>query len=128
MRIYLEVEIRRVMCRRCGKVKREKLAWLADSYWNLQVIAGKVGRSEVIPLYHRLYSSVAPDFEGENLEIIKAVQKVVRIIGERGMWVIDRGGDRGQLYEFFLNRSLRFLIRLKGDRHLLYRGREIIVL
>jgi hypothetical protein len=47
---------------------------LADGYWNLQVIAGEVGRSEVLPLYHRLYSSVAPDFEVENLEIIKAVR------------------------------------------------------
>lgn len=98
---------------------------LADGYWNMHVIAGESGRSEVIPLYHRLYSSQAPDFEGENLEIIKAVQTVVRAIGQRGVWVIDRGGDRGQLYEFFLNRSLRFLIRLNGDRHLIYRGRKI---
>ena len=98
---------------------------LADGYWMMQVIAGEAGRSEVIPLYHRLYSSVAPDFEGENLEIIKAVQTVVRGVGDRGTWVVDRGGDRGKLYEFFLNRSLPFLIRLKGDRHLVYRGRKI---
>ncbi|MDE2142712.1 MAG: transposase family protein, partial [Elusimicrobia bacterium] len=31
MRIYLELEIRRVDCRSCGKVKQEKLAWLADN-------------------------------------------------------------------------------------------------
>jgi len=98
---------------------------LADGYWNMQVIAGEAGRSEVIPLYHRLYSNVAPDFESENFEIIKAVQRVVRGVGDRGTWVIDRGGDRGQLYEFFLNRSLSFLIRLRGDRHLVYRGRKI---
>jgi len=30
-RIYLEVEVRRVECRVCGKVKREKLDWLADN-------------------------------------------------------------------------------------------------
>lgn len=98
---------------------------LTDGYWMMQVIAGEAGRSEVIPLYHRLYSSQAPDFEGENLEIIKAVQTVVRGVGDRGTWVIDRGGDRGKLFEFFLNRSLHFLIRLKGDRHLVYRGRKI---
>ena len=98
---------------------------LTDGYWMMQVIAGEAGRSEVIPLYHRLYSSQAPDFEGENLEIIKAVQTVVRGVGDRGTWVIDRGGDRGKLFEFFLNRSLHFLIRLKGDRHLVHRGRKI---
>ncbi|MBU4320662.1 MAG: transposase family protein [Nitrospinae bacterium] len=30
-RIYLEVEVRRVRCKRCGKVKREKLPWLANN-------------------------------------------------------------------------------------------------
>ncbi|MBE7443877.1 MAG: transposase family protein [Planctomycetia bacterium] len=30
-RIYLEVEVRRVLCRKCGKVKQEKLEWLADN-------------------------------------------------------------------------------------------------
>src|SRR5712692_3768136 len=27
LRIYLEVEVRRVACRRCGQVKQERLAW-----------------------------------------------------------------------------------------------------
>ena len=30
-RIYLEFELRRVWCRRCGAVKQEGLPWLADS-------------------------------------------------------------------------------------------------
>ena len=30
-RIYLEIEIRRIDCKRCGKVKQEKLDWLADN-------------------------------------------------------------------------------------------------
>ena len=30
-RVYLEIEIRRVHCRSCGKVKRERLDFLADN-------------------------------------------------------------------------------------------------
>src|SRR5258706_6037358 len=30
-RIFLELEVRRVDCRRCGKVKRERLHFLADN-------------------------------------------------------------------------------------------------
>lgn len=30
-RVYLEFEIRRVDCKKCGKVKQEKLPWLADN-------------------------------------------------------------------------------------------------
>lgn len=31
MRVYVEFEIRRVKCTQCGKVKQEKLDWLADN-------------------------------------------------------------------------------------------------
>jgi len=99
---------------------------ISDGYFTIHVIACEAGESEVLPLYSRLYSSLAPDFEGENLEIIKAVQRVSSGVGDNGTWVIDRGGDRGQLYEHFLSHNRRFLIRLKGDRHLLYRGRKVL--
>jgi len=44
MRIYLAVEIRRVDCRRCGKVKQEKLDWLADYPLSTKRFAFYVGR------------------------------------------------------------------------------------
>ncbi len=31
MRVYLKVEIRRVKCCKCGKVRQEKLDWLSDN-------------------------------------------------------------------------------------------------
>ena len=36
----------------------------------------------------------------------------------RGIWVMDRGGDRGYLYDYLLDNNLRFLIRLRADRTL----------
>jgi transposase len=44
MRIYLEVEIRRVDCRSCGKVKQEKLPWLASNPFYTKRFAWYVGR------------------------------------------------------------------------------------
>ena len=43
-RIYLELLVRRVDCRSCGKVKREKLAWLADNPFYTKRFAWLVGR------------------------------------------------------------------------------------
>jgi transposase len=43
-RIYLDVEVRRVLCRGCGKVKQEKLDWLADSPFHTKRFAFWVGR------------------------------------------------------------------------------------
>src|SRR3990167_7999341 len=44
MRIYLEIEVRRVQCRSCGKVKREQLAFLADNPFYTKRFAHYVGR------------------------------------------------------------------------------------
>ena len=43
-RIYLEIEIRRVYCRSCGKVKREQLDFLADNPFYTKRFAHYVGR------------------------------------------------------------------------------------
>lgn len=44
MRVYLDVEIRRVFCRGCQKVKQEKLDWLADSPFYTKRFAFYIGR------------------------------------------------------------------------------------
>ena len=43
-RIFLELEVRRVECRRCGKVKRERLDFLADNPLYTKRFAYFVGR------------------------------------------------------------------------------------
>ena len=99
---------------------------LADGYWTMHVIGCESGSSDVVPLYSRLYSAEAPEFEGENAEIIRAVRTVAIGVGNKGIWMIDRGGDRRQLYDYFLTQRCRFITRLKGDRHLLYKGEKIL--
>jgi len=44
LRVYLEIELRRVACPECGKVKRERLPWLADSPFYTKRFAFYVGR------------------------------------------------------------------------------------
>jgi transposase len=44
LRINLELEVRRVDCGRCGKVKRERLTWLADNPFYTKRFAFFVGR------------------------------------------------------------------------------------
>jgi len=44
MRVYLDVEIRRISCQRCQKVKQEKLDWLADFPFYSKRFAFYIGR------------------------------------------------------------------------------------
>src|SRR3990172_6610054 len=43
-RVYLELDIRRIECRRCGTVKQEKLSFLADHPFYTKRFAFYVGR------------------------------------------------------------------------------------
>ena len=42
--MYLEIPIRRVLCKRCGKVKRESLEFLSDNPFYTKRFAYYVGR------------------------------------------------------------------------------------
>lgn len=95
----------------CGKV--------VDGYPMMHVVGCEVDSKQILPLYQRLYSYTAPDFVSENNEILKAVDAVMQHVGTRGIWVIDRGGDRKKLYGPLLDRGARFLVRMAGGRHLL---------
>ena len=94
---------------------------IRDGYWCCQVVATRRASREVLPLYQELYSQKAPDFDSENEEILKAIEKVSSETGGEGTWVVDRGGDRKEIIVPLLRWKCRFLIRLRGDRHLVVR-------
>jgi hypothetical protein len=98
---------------------------LVDGYWTNQVIASEVDSNEITPLYYSLYSQKSPDFESENVEIIKAFNQVSKALQNKGIWVIDRGGDRDYLYHWLLQNKSNFIIRLVGSRDLISQGKPI---
>jgi hypothetical protein len=100
---------------------------LADGFWVCNVIGAELDHNGIIPLYQHLYSAQAPDFVSENDEILRSVDMISEHIGSLGIWVMDRGGDRSNLIEPLLDRKKRFLIRLVGDRHLIFARRATLV-
>ena len=93
----------------------------SSGYWLLEVLGADVEGEDIIPLYGELYSQEARDFRSENSEILAAVDRVNGAVGDRGIWTIDRGGDRGILFRGLLKRQLRFVVRLVGKRDLILR-------
>jgi hypothetical protein len=99
---------------------------LVNGYWTCFITGCESKNRRMTPLHLSLWSAEAPDFESENHEILSAVDTVRNAVGGRGIWVMDRGGDRGKLIKPFLDRGMRFIVRLVGNRHLLARGREVL--
>lgn len=119
-----------------SKPYAEKMEWLATvrdasaegeltaGYWIVQVTGAELDTKRVIPLLQRLYSQNAPEFRSENTELIGVMDAVAKHIGKRGIWVMDRGGDRGVLLKKLLRTKKRFVVRLRGDRTLRVKGTE----
>ncbi|MFQ5901988.1 MAG: transposase [Thermodesulfobacteriota bacterium] len=97
---------------------------IGSGYWFCKVMATEIRGDAMVPLAVRLYSSDAPDHVSENHEILDVIGVVSEAVNKRGIWVMDRGGDRKSLMYPLLKRSCRFLIRLIGHRHLIH-GKNI---
>ena len=110
-----------------ARVKDGSTGGFGNGYWTLQVIGAELDEVKVTPLYHHLYSHVAPGFESENTEILRCVGKISQYTQDRGIWVVDRGGDRRKLYRPLLDMGLRFIIRLIGTRHVDCGGKRVLV-
>ncbi len=102
-----------------ARVRDGSTGGIANGYWLCQVIGVENEDSAIVPLYSALYSQRAPDFQSENEEIKAAFSQVSAACGGRGVWVVDRGGDRGELYAPLLDAGQSFIIRNTGARHLL---------
>jgi hypothetical protein len=80
------------------------------------VTGAEVNGSEIVPLYQKLFSVEAQEFTSENAEILAAVDLIRTHTRGRGIWTMDRGGDRKKLLEPLLDRGARFVIRSTGKR------------
>lgn len=109
-----------------ARVRDGSTGELANGYWLCQVVAVECGGHDLVPLVNHLWSQNAPEFLSENAEVLACIDKVSETTEGRGIWVYDRGGDRINLLEPLLQRQLQFIIRLVGNRNLVFNRREML--
>ena len=105
----------------------EQRAPLKRGYWSLFVVATNIDKEKSCPLYHRIYSSEAPDFISENEEIKKALEMLDASLENKGIIVMDRGGDRRDLYKVLKDQNWKFIIRSLGTRTVIHKNKEIVL-
>lgn len=93
----------------------KELGW---GYWTLNIVGANTRGTKIVPLYGRLFSHAEAGHLSENEEIREAVGEVSEGVRKRGIWVMDRGGDRDYVFNYLLHSKLRFLVRVRGDRGL----------
>ncbi len=101
---------------------------IKDGYSGCMVTACDCGGKKPKPLWFELWSSEAPDFVSENERLLHIIDEVYKATNEKGIIVFDRGADRWLLYREILKKKRRFVIRLVGNRKVLYRGHPVLAL
>jgi len=101
-----------------GRVRDGSEKELGWGYWTLNIVGANTKGTKLVPLYGKLFSHAVEGHESENIEIRDAIKEVAEVVGRRGIWVMDRGGDRRYLYQYLLPNKHRFLVRIRADRGL----------
>jgi len=98
---------------------------IGEGYPLCKAVAADIESKQVIPLYCEAYSFLSGEVKSENAQILKMIDLLFKHLEGRGIHAIDRGGDRGVLYQKYLEekKAKRFVIRLV-DRDLIHQGRR----
>lgn len=79
-----------------------------------------------ISLYSKIYSTKSDEFKSMNDETFKSIEAVKETLQRKCTFVCDRGYNANTYYDYFLKDDCNhdFVIRLKGSRNLLFKGKS----
>ena len=96
-----------------------------DGYHLIEALIYNYGDKLPKPVYSDLFSQSAPGFKSENEEIIKCLDKLRSLYGTKGIYTMDRSMDNILFFNYFEKHSQKFTIRLKKNRNVIYKGKEM---
>jgi hypothetical protein len=103
-----------------GSKKEIGMGW-----WLIDIIGADVKGEKIIPLYQKIYSQNEEGFISENEYIINAIKEVNSFHKGKGIWAIDRGGDRNVIFKtLIIDIKSEFVIRLTEKRNLIINDRQ----
>ena len=116
----------------------EDLDWVKDGssekhetvkgYWVTKIIATNGVDSLPIILYSHIFSTITKGFKSMNIETFKAISKIVKYFGKIGTYVMDKGYDDSKYFKAFLESKIKFVVRGKKNRNVIYKGKKINIL
>lgn len=92
---------------------------LVPGYWVLGAYHWQEKPRILSPLLLMPYSQELPEFLSENDCWQKGFFALRQATGGKGVWVIDRGGDRPEVFKSLLTLQKRWIVRLKENRPLI---------
>jgi hypothetical protein len=92
---------------------------LVNGYWCFGVYHWQPEQNCLAPLMLRPWSTRQPLFRSENDLMDRWFWTLRQATAGRGIWLIDRGGDRPEIFRSLLRVQPRWIVRLREDRPLI---------
>ena len=80
-----------------AKIRNGSEKEIGKGYRLCQVIATDINGEKVIPRYNELYPQQSNESKSENHQMKRAMDTVIYYTKDKGIWAIDRGGDRNKI-------------------------------
>ena len=111
-----------------GYVRDGSTGRIEKGYWTTNMIGITKNTKHPISMYSHLYSSSEDGFISENEETYKGLHHVRNILHtKKATFIMDRDYDNVKMMQTILNQKDNFIIRLKKNRHLLYKNKKLSV-
>lgn len=109
------------------RIKDGSTGEIVDGYWYAGVSALTSGHKQPIPVYSRIYSTVEEGYVSNNTETLKSLKFLSSHFPTTNIRALDRGYDGGYVFDYFIPQGESFIVRMRGDRNCLYKGKSIIM-
>ena len=101
------------------KVRDGDKGTIVNGYPLITVVARCLKTQSTLPLLTRLLSTTSNSYKSENDDIKRSMLRVRAYFKDaiNPLWVIDRGGDRSKLWDFWLENNFRICVRAANLRY-----------
>lgn len=99
-----------------------------NGYTVTEIVATNSTNDLPISLYSKIFSKISKGFKSINIETLKGINRIVKYFGTVGTYVMDRGYDSTGLFKIFIKKKLKFIIRGKRNRKVIYNNKKINII
>ena len=95
-------------------------------YHHTEIVGLTNNFNQPISLFSKIHSSTQKEYISNNNVIYEGLNSVVTLLNERslqGTFVLDRGYDSNDIFNYFFNKNQHFVIRLTEKRKIYYKHR-----
>lgn len=103
-----------------GSSKTNKIE---KGYHVTEMVGLTINKNQPISLFSKIHSSSEKDYVSANSVTYEGIEKISSVFKNKATFIFDRGYDMNELFRFMYEKNQNFVIRLKENRKIFFKGK-----